>query len=91
MFPNPAERRHQVGHADVYRIGICGPAYLGHIQESEQVEAVIHCHRNGVVMPGQLRAFLRGQFIRRAEGKAAAVKIDQHRTLAGQRGVQTLA
>ena len=86
VLANPAQRRHQVGHADIDRVFICRAADLGQIEESEQVEAVIHRDRNGVVMPRQLRAVLRGQFVGRAEGEAAAVKVDQHRTFAGQRG-----
>ena len=37
-------------------------------------------------MPRHLRAFVRGQFVGRAEAEAAAVEIDHHRTLAGQAG-----
>ena len=86
VLAHPAKRRNQVGHADVHRIGIGRPADLGQIEESEDVEAVIDRHRHDIVMPRHLRAFVRGQFVGRAEAETAAVKIDHHRTLAGQRG-----
>ena len=86
VVADPAKRRNQVGHADVDRVGIGRSANLGQIEESEHVEAVIDRHGHDVVMPRHLRAFVRGQFVRRAEGETAAMKIDHHRTLAGQAG-----
>ncbi len=84
VVANPAQRRHQVGHADVHRIGISRPADLGQIEESEDIEAVIDRHLDDVMMPRHLRAFVRRQFVGRAEAETAAMKIDHHRTLAGQ-------
>ena len=48
------------------------------------LQALNYQHGNRVVMPGQLRAVLRRQFVRRPEREAAAVIIDEHRTFARQ-------
>ena len=86
VVPNPAKRRHQVGHPDVHRIGIRRPADRGHVEESEDVETVIDRHGHDVVMPGHLRPVLRGEFVGRAEGEAAAMNVEHHRAFAGQAG-----
>ena len=86
VVANPAQRRDQVGHADVDRIGISRPADLGQIEESEDIEAVIDRHLDDIMMPRHLRSFVRGQLIGRAEAETAAMKIDHHRTLAGEAG-----
>ena len=86
VVADPAKRRDQVGHSDVYRIGISRPADLGQIEESEDVEPVIDRHLDDIMMPRHLRSFVRGQLIGRAEAETAAMKIDQHRKLAGQAG-----
>ena len=86
VVPDPLERRHQVGHPDVHRVGIRRPAELGEVEEPEDVEAVIDGHRHDVVVPRHLRPVLGGELVRRAEREAAAVDVEHHGTLAGQAG-----
>ncbi len=82
VVPNPAERGHQVGHPDVGRIGIRRTSNRGDIEEPEHVETVIDRHAHDIMMPSHLRPVLRGQFVSRTEGVAAAVDVEHHRAFA---------
>ena len=84
VVPNPPKRRHQVGHADVDRIGVGWPAELGEVEKPEDIETMVDGHGDDVVMPRHLRAVLRGEFVGRAEREAAAVDVEHHRAPAGQ-------
>ena len=76
---HPLQRRHQVGHADIHRILIGRSANLRHVEEAQNIQAVIDGDLHNIVMPRHLRAFVRGQFIRRAEAVAAAMEVHHDR------------
>ena len=78
------QRRDQIRHADVHGIFIRRAADFRDIEEAKNVEAVIDGDLHDIVMPRHLRAFVRGQFVRRAEAEPAAVHVEHHRALAGQ-------
>src|ERR1019366_7256096 len=61
-----------------------GPADRGHIEKSEDIEAVIDRHRHYIVMSGHLRPVLGGEFIGRTEREAAAMDVEHHRAFTGQ-------
>ena len=75
---------HEVGHADVDRIGVRRAAELGEVEEAEDVEAVVDGDGHHVVVPRHLRPVLRRELVRGPEREAAAVDVEQHGTLAGQ-------
>ena len=86
VVADPAQRSDQVGHPYIGGIGIVRAADLGHVEEAQRVETVIDGHLHNIVVPRQLRAFMRGQLIGRAEAEATTMKIDHHRPLAAEAG-----
>src|ERR1017187_2453605 len=75
ILVDPAKRSDQGGASDVDRVGICRSSDFGEVEEPQYVETMVYRHLHDVVIAGHLRAFMRGQFIGRAEGEAAAMEV----------------
>src|SRR5690606_28048206 len=78
---NPLEREHQIENPDVTRLRIFGPAEARGVEVPEDVQSMIDGNDDNIAAPTQPRAVIE-RARARAAAELAAMKVDEHGTLA---------